>query len=126
MTRADDAEIQGLMKRYFDGLYQADSRILRTVFHPRLSYVNATAGNNEFLGLDAYMARVDGRTAPATPGDPRREAVERVHLHESGIGLVEARMTMLGRDYQDILTLVRTEDGWKVLTKVFAYSEKEE
>ena len=41
------------------------------------------------------------------------------------MGLIEARMTMMGRDYQDLLTLIHTDDGWKVITKVFAYRAKE-
>ncbi|MEM7240302.1 MAG: nuclear transport factor 2 family protein [Pseudomonadota bacterium] len=118
-------DIEGLLQRYFDGLYRSDSTILRTVFHPNLSYVNATPGNHEFMGLEAYMARIDGRTPPASRGDPREEVVERVALKGGQIGIVEARMTMLGRDYQDLLTVIRTDDGWKVLTKLFTHVERE-
>lgn len=121
MTRDDKSEIAALMQRYFDGLYAADSSILRTVFHPELAYVNATAGNHEFMGLEAYMARVDGRVPPSERGDPRDDVIERITLKGGQIGVVEARMTMLGRDYQDLLTLIRAEGGWKVLTKVFTH-----
>lgn len=125
MEQTDQLEINALMSRYFDGLYQSDSSILRHVFHHELSYVNATAGDHEFLGLEAYMNRIDARTPPASRNDPREEVIERITLKGRQIGMVEARMTMLGRNYQDLLTIIRTEDGWRVLTKVFTHVARE-
>lgn len=126
MTPADQTEIEALMQRYFDGLYQSDSVVLRTVFHPELAYVNATRGNHEFMGFEAYTTRIDGRTPPASRQEPRDEVIERIALKDGQIGVVEARMTMLGRNYQDLLTVIRTDDGWKVLTKVFTHVERKE
>lgn len=125
MQHKDQLEINALMTRYFEGLYHSDSSVLRTVFHPELSYVNATVGNHEFLGLEAYMKRIDARTPPASRGNPREEVIEEITLKGGEIGVVEARMTMLGRDYQDLLTIIRAEDGWRVLTKVFTHVERE-
>ncbi|MDG4721708.1 MULTISPECIES: nuclear transport factor 2 family protein [Thalassospira] len=124
MKSADELAVDELMDRYFDGLYHSDSTVLRTVFHPALAYVNATAGNHEFMDIDAYMTRIDNREPPAVRGEKRNESVDRVTLTGRQMGLVEARMTMMGRDYQDLLTLIHTDDGWKVITKVFAYQEK--
>ncbi|MGX9355791.1 nuclear transport factor 2 family protein [Roseobacteraceae bacterium S113] len=126
MDAATHADIEGLMELYFEGLYQSDSKILRKVFHEDLVYVNGTAGNYEHMDLEAYMARIDARTAPASRGDVRHEVVERVMLKGGRIGVVEARMTMLGRNYQDLLTLIHTDHGWRVLTKVFSFVERKE
>ncbi|MEM9332315.1 MAG: nuclear transport factor 2 family protein [Pseudomonadota bacterium] len=43
-------------------------------------------------------------------------------LNGSQMAFVEARMTMLGRDYHDLLTLVHEGTEWKVVTKVFSYT----
>lgn len=126
MSTQDDTEVQSLMQRYFDGLYHSDSRVLRTVFHDDLSYVNGTAGSYEHMGLEAYMARIDARTPPASRGDPRNEVIDRIALTGHTIGIVEARMTMMGRNYQDLLTLINTEDGWRVLTKIFSFVERKD
>ena len=126
MKSSDELQIDALMERYFEGLYHSDSAVLRTVFHPELAYVNATDGNHEFMDLETYMTRIDNREPPAKRGDPRRESVDRVSLTGHQMGLSEARMTMMGRDYQDLLTLIHTDDGWKVITKVFAYRAKED
>ena len=126
MRAVEQDEIRDLMQRYFEGLYQSDSTILRRVFHEDLTYVNGTAGTYEHMDLDTYMARIDARTPPASRGDPREEAIERITLKGGRIGLVEARMTMLGRNYHDLLTLIHTEDGWRVLTKVFSFVERKD
>lgn len=126
MKSADEVAIDGLMERYFTGLYHSDSGVLRTVFHPELAYINATEGNHEFMDLEAYMTRIDNREPPAVRGEKRSESVDRLTLTGRQMGLVEARMTMMGRDYQDLLTLIHTDDGWKVIAKVFAYQQKTE
>ena len=126
MTRPDQNEIRELMGRYFDGLYHSDSNILRSVFHNDLVYVNGTAGDYEIMGLEDYMARIDARTPPASRGDPREEVTERVALKGNRVGIVEARMTMMGRNYQDVLTLINTDKGWRILTKVFSFVEQKD
>ena len=124
MTGVDESEVRDLMKLYFDGLYHSNSMVLRYVFHPDLAYVNGTAGTYEHMGLDDYMARIYARTPPASRGDPREETIERIELKGERIGIVEARMTMMGRNYQDLLTIINTAEGWRVLTKVFSFVER--
>ena len=125
MTTQDEREVEALMQRYFDGLYHADSEILRSVFHPELSYVNATAGDHEVMALEPYMTRIDNRTSPAELGEAPISGVDRITLTQGQMGFVEAHGTMLNRDYQDLLTLIRTDDGWKVISKVFTYRVRE-
>jgi hypothetical protein len=126
MDQAEHPKINDLLGQYFDGLYHSNSRTLRTVFHPDLSYINATAGNYESLDLEAYMVRIDARTSPASRNDPREEVIERIELKGARIGIVEARLTMLGRNYQDLLTVINTDESWKVLTKVFSFVERKD
>ncbi|WP_417818549.1 nuclear transport factor 2 family protein [Tritonibacter scottomollicae] len=126
MSGSYDAEVQDLMTRYFEGLYHSNSAILRTVFHPDLAYVNGTEGTYEHMGLDAYMTRIDARTPPASRGDARDEVIERITFKGTRIGMVEARMTMMGRNYQDLLTIIHTDQGWRVLTKVFSFVERKD
>lgn len=125
MEKSDQLEINALMARYVDGLYHCDTAVLRTVFHEALAYTNANPGQHEFLGLDAYMKRIEARTSPASRNEPRIASVERVELKGREMGWVEARATMWGRDYTDLLTIIRTEDGWRVLNKVFTFVERE-
>lgn len=121
MTPADHAAVTALMQSYFEGLHWADSTMLRKVFHPQLSYVCATEGDPLYLDLKTYMARIDAREPPVKRGDPRAEAVLEIAFGSDRIARVTARMSMMGRDYLDFLTLVPHEGEWRIVTKVFTY-----
>lgn len=121
MTPADHAAVVELMEAYFKGLHQADSTALRDVFHPNLAYVCATEGDELYLDLDTYMARVDKREPPAKRGDPREEEILEISFGSGRLAHVVAKMSMMGRDYLDHLSLVRHGDDWRIVTKVFAY-----
>lgn len=126
MTREDHGAISRLMESYFDGLYHADSTILRGVFHPHLAYVCATEGDELYLDLETYMARVDKREPPARRGEPRDEAVLEIAFGGDRLARVTARMSMMGRNYSDFLTLVREGAEWRIVAKVFSYLPRTE
>jgi hypothetical protein len=65
------------------------------------------------------MERIDARTSPASRHDVRKEQIEKITLKGNQIGVVEVQMVMLDRKYQDLLTIIRSDEGWRVLTKVF-------
>jgi len=125
VTPADFASVSALMEAYFEGLHHADSARLRKVFHPNLAYVCATAGDELYLDLETYMARIDQREAPAARNEARREVIHEVSFGGPRLAHVKARMTMMGRDYLDYLTLVPFDQEWRIVTKVFAYVQGE-
>ena len=121
MTPAAHKQVGELMEAYFEGLHQADSAMLREVFHPQLAYACATEGDELYLDLETYMVRVDGREPPARRGDPREEEILEIAFAGDRLACVSARMTMMGRDFHDLLTLVRHGSEWRIVTKVFSY-----
>ena len=121
MTFSAIAEITQVMQSYFTGLYHADSNRLRRVFHPHLAYVCATEGDELYLDLDTYMARVDQRQRPAARGEARQDEILDVSFAGERLAHVRARMTMMGRTYHDELTLIRHDNAWRIVTKVFSY-----
>ncbi|EBA17486.1 hypothetical protein RSK20926_07107 [Roseobacter sp. SK209-2-6] len=121
MTPNDHKQVGNLVETYFEGLHQADSTVLREVFHPQLAYVCATDGDELYLDLETYMSRVDGREPPAKRGDPREEEILEIAFVSDRLARVSARMTMMGRDFYDLLTLVRNGAEWRIVAKVFSY-----
>ena len=121
MTPTDHAQVIALMTAYFEGLYYADSAVLRRVFHPNLAYVCATEADELYLDLETYMSRIDNREPPARQGKSRDEAILEIAFGSNRIAHVTARMSMMGRDYLDFLTLVRQDGAWRIVSKVFTY-----
>lgn len=121
MTPISHKQLCELMETYFEGLHQADSVMLREVFHPQLAYVCATKGDELYLDLETYMSRVDGREPPAKRGEAREEEILEIAFVNDRLARISARMTMMGRDFHDLLTLVRHGAEWRIVAKVFSY-----
>ncbi|WP_416395504.1 nuclear transport factor 2 family protein [Allohahella sp. A8] len=115
-------EIQYMLEKYFDGLFRADSSILSEVFHPDARYVNAVPSSYRNLTLDTYLKIVDERAAPAESGAKREARVVAIEIIGPHLACVKAEMVMMGRYYTDCLTLIRVDDRWLIITKVFHYT----
>jgi len=120
-TAKAHADLLAVLHRYFEGLYHADSRLLADVFHPEARYVNMTPGDHMNYALDDYFDIVDRRVSPSSQGEIRNEAILSLEFGEAHMAFVKARMTMMGRDYLDFLTLTFDDKGWRIMAKIFTY-----
>jgi Putative lumazine-binding len=115
------AEVLGI---YFDGLYHSDTRRLARVFHPKAQYVSVTDGTLLYRDMAEYFPVVDARPSPASQGEVRRDEIVAVDF----AGPVTARAVLhcaIGtRFFTDVLTLIKLEGRWQVISKVFHYVEE--
>ena len=123
MPPADAAEafaaIQEVLARYFDGLHHSDAESLAGVFHPRALYATATDGSLLALDLERYLAIVAERPAPSSRGERRTDAIESIELAGPVTALARVRCSIGPKHYTDLLTLVRVDDRWQIIAKVF-------
>lgn len=120
----DRTALMGVMAQYFEGLYQADAAMLSPIFHPDARYVNASEGHYVALSLPDYLERVKARTPPAKTGDARHDQVISVQC-EGEMAFITARMEMMGLSYLDYLTLIRTDQTWQIIAKIFTHKPLE-
>lgn len=125
MSATDTKAVTQVIETYVEGLYYADSLILKGVFHPDLLYVNATEGAYLAHKLEPYLAEVDQRISPFEQGEKRQFEIEKIEFANDRMAIVLANIRMMGRDYQDLLTVIATEHGWRIISKVFTYQELE-
>ena len=118
------AEVNVILQGYFDGLYHADTKRLAKVFHPDARYVNMIDGDYMNKSLAAYFEMVDGRTLPASKGQPREDRIYSIEFGGSKMAFVRASMTMMDREFLDFLTLTHDHNGWRIMTKIFTYVPK--
>ena len=110
-----------VIEAYFDGLYQADSDILKPLFHADARYINAVAGDYMNYSMGEYFAIVKDRKSPATLGQSREEHIISLEFDGEYMGFAKLSMTMLGRKYLDYLTLMYSDNRWQIVSKVFSY-----
>jgi Putative lumazine-binding len=118
--------IEGALQEYFDGLYHGDTDRLSQVFHPRAIYASATGGELVHRTMDEYFPIVDPRPSPASHREARRDRV--VFIDEVGPVTAVARVecSIGPKHFDDVLTLVRIDDRWQIIAKVFHYELAEE
>ncbi|MDE2595187.1 MAG: nuclear transport factor 2 family protein [Burkholderiales bacterium] len=114
--------IEALMGRYFDGLYHGDVALLGQAFHPQAIYATASGGALLLLDLSAYLQRVQQRPSPASQGHRRTDEIVSIDMAGPVTALVRAQCSIPGRDFIDLLTLVKVDQRWQIISKVFDFT----
>ena len=113
------ASLDQTLKDYFDGLYHSDTDRLRGVFHPRAVYASATDGELVYRTMDEYFPIVDARPSPASRHEPRRDRVVSIELIGPVSAVARVECAIGPKRFDDVLTLVRLDDRWQIIAKVF-------
>jgi Putative lumazine-binding len=114
-------EVTAVLADYFEGLYRSDSAILRRVFHPSALYACATDGTLLTLRMDEYFPIIDKRPSPASRGDPRADRIIAIEFAGPVTALARVDCSILPKRFIDLLTLIRVDGRWQVISKVFHY-----
>lgn len=118
----DTAAVAAVIDRYFDGLHHSDSALLATVFHPQAHYFCATDGSLLHLDMGQYFPLVDKRPSPASQGYPRTDRILSLEFAGPVTALVKAECSIPPKAFIDLLTLVKLDGDWRIVSKVFHYT----
>jgi hypothetical protein len=118
--------IDGVLQEYFDGLYDGDTDLLSWVFHPQAIYASATEGKLVHRTMDEYFRIVDGRPSPASRHETRRDRVVSIEQIGPVTAIARVECSIGSKRFDDVLTLVRIDDRWQIIAKVFHYELAEE
>jgi hypothetical protein len=114
--------IVDLLRRYYDALYRCDTNLLATVFHASAQYFTASGGELLHLDMQSYFPIVEQRISPESSGEPYAFSIDSIELAGSVTAIARMRFSMLGKDFIDLLTLIKLEGEWKIIAKVFHYT----
>jgi 4-oxalocrotonate tautomerase len=116
--------IGALIQDYFDGVHHSDTQRLRKIFHPRAHYVCVSDGTLVYYTMDEYFPIVDARPSPASRNEPRQDRILSIEF----AGPVSARVTLncaiAPKFFTDMLTLIKIDGRWQIISKVFHYDLK--
>jgi Putative lumazine-binding len=119
-------QVVAVLGDYFDGLYLSDAARLAQVFHPSARYVTATSGELVNLSMDEYLPVVDARPSPASLHQARRDEIVAVEFAGPSTAFARVTCSIAPKAFTDLLTLVRVEGRWQIVSKVFHYDLIEE
>ena len=120
------ASIEATLQEYFDGLHHSDTDRLRRVFLPKAVYASATGGELVHLTMDEYFPIVDAWPSPASRHEPRRDRVVSIEQVGPVTAVARVECAIGSKRFDDVLTLVRLDDRWQIIAKVFHYELAED
>ena len=118
---ASYAAIVEVLAEYFDGLHHSDSARLSRVFHPQAHYVCPTEDALVHRTMAEYFPSVDARPSPASRGEPRNDRIVSIEFGAPALAFVRAECSIGAKLFTDFLTLIRTDDRWQIISKVFHF-----
>ena len=104
---------------YFDSLYFCDIEKLNAVFHPSSSLFDADDGTLFVEPIESFSNDVGSRTTPASTGQAREDEVLGVDFLSAISATVKVRLRAHENVFVDHLAFVKTEDGWRIVSKVW-------
>lgn len=122
----DLAAIQQVIQTYFDGLYEGDVAKLGSAFHPvsHLYSADSKGGVND-LPREQWFEAVKKRPSGAAQGLPRDDRILMIDQSGPETAFVKVACQLPPRYFTDYLVLNRTNEGWKIVSKVFRADVKE-
>jgi hypothetical protein len=117
------AEIASRLELYFDGLYNCDIALLAEIFHPQARYICASSEARSNLTRDEYLEIVSQRISPASRNEQRRDAIRAIRVAGSELAFAEVNCAIGTRYFTDFLTLIREDDRWQIIAKVFRLTQ---
>ena len=119
------AEVASVLSDYLDGLYCSDTARLRRVFHPRAHYVCATEGSLTYRTMAEYFPIVDERPSPVSRGEQRADRIVSIEFAGPVTAFARVRCAIGPKEFTDLLTLVRLDGRWQIISKVFHFDLRE-
>lgn len=113
------AEITEVLRLYFNGLYDGDPEAWGRVFHPN---AHLYASDGTILAdepLAQVLERIGARQSPRSRGLRRHDKILSIHKAGPNTALATVNCAIPPRYFTDYLSLLRTAEGWRVISKTY-------
>ena len=116
---ASIGEITELLRDYLDGLHDGDLDRFGRIFHPN-SHLYATDGSAlTDMSRAQYFELIGSRESPRAQGLARYDRILSIHKAGPNTALAIVNCAIPPRYFTDYLTLLRTDDGWQIVSKTY-------
>ena len=116
----DRADIEALLATYFDGVYESSADKFLSVFHPAAHlYFLDENGKVVDWPRDHWLGMVRERKSPKSQGHPRHDRIVQIDQSGPASALAKVECAMPPRFFVDYLSLLKTDEGWRIIAKVF-------
>ena len=120
-TAAQDMhhQVQKVLQRYFDALHEADAGKMDSIFHPHGVYATADESPALIRDKQTYLDVLQKRESPRSRGEKRKDHIDSIEFAGTNTARARVRCSIGSSDFVDYLTLIRDEDSWQIISKIF-------
>ena len=120
MNAESHAAITACVQLYLDGLHEGDAEKIAAAFHPCAHlYSVADDGGVTDVPRAEWLERVRNRPSPAATGMARHDRILSIDFSGPETALAKVNCQIPPRYFTDYLVLLKTTQGWKIVSKVF-------
>ncbi len=116
---SENDKIRNVIDQYYEGLFTCDIDLLKQVFHPEAHYATGSTAKLLHLDMESYFKVISERISPQSKGEHRYLEVDFIEFAGPVTATVRLRCHMLGNAYTDILTFLKLDDRWQIISKAF-------
>ena len=123
------SEVLEVLERYVEGCSGPDAETIRSVFHEQAQLFGRFAGKTVVFPIESWIERVMGDPQPASdakltapPAKGPAWSVDSIDFNEN-IARAVVVSRFLDVWYTDYMTLLQTDEGWKIVNKTFTYEK---
>ena len=120
---SDKEQFESVVDNYYNGMYRGDPDLIRKAFHPEARLQGVMAGQS-FYGLtrDNFCKFVTLMPTPADTDDLHDCRFEVLDL-SGAQAVLKITDYVFGVWFVDYLSLLDTDDGWKIVNKTYYADE---
>lgn len=119
MAKSEIAAIEAMLTTYLDGLHEGDVHKLGAAFHPCAHLFSAKDGGVVDVPRAAWFDAVQSRPKPSEQGLARHDRIISIDMSGPETALVKLNCAIPPRFFTDYLMLLKTAEGWKIVSKSF-------
>ncbi len=123
----DNMDIQNIrqtVQLYFDGMYYSDGDKLKKAFHPSAVLMGYFSGNLIHLPIEKWVEMVADTPSPAKNGEEYNMRLVSLDLNDPA-AMVKVKDWYMGLWFTDYLSLLKIENKWLIVNKIFYHEPKE-
>jgi len=114
------SDLLNAVQKYFDALYHCDTELLNDIFHSSSSLFDADEGKLVVDPIESFSKAVASRPSPASQKQARDdEEILMIDYLSPISATVKIRIRALQFVFVDHLGFVKTENGWKIVSKIW-------
>lgn len=117
----DNAEaVAAVLSNYFKGIFNGDTTILRSIFHPQAIIAGEIKGDPYLKSLDQYLDGVEKRKSPFELNEPFRMEILAIEIINS-IAIAKVHVPIFDFNYYDLLSLNKINGEWIIMNKLLTH-----